>query len=70
MLAIVITPDFMTAIFLVLAVGVVGLRLKVLENRKSSDKKLINEPFNGDFVSPQKETIYVSRKIDPNNGIF
>ncbi len=59
--------DYITAIFLVLAVGIVGLRLKVLENRRSSDKKLINEPFDGDFMSPQRDTI---RRIDPTNGIF
>ena len=63
-------PEFITAIFLVLFVAVVGARLKVLENRKSDDKKLISEPFNGDFMSPQKETVYTTRKIDPNNGIF
>ncbi len=61
--------DVITAIMLVLAVGLAGIRLKVLDNRKSSDKKLINEPFTGDFLQ-YRSIRDNTRRIDPNNGVF
>ena len=64
-----IQPEHLATLFLVLCIGLAGLRLKVLENRKS----VKNESFNGDFMSSQKDTVLIrdtTHRVDPNNGIF